>query len=319
MTVAPGASDACRFTTSSLGTGRRRRDGKGTEEAAVSARILDGKKIAAAVREAVRQEVLRLQAATGRAPGLAAVLVGDDPASASYVRSKKKACQEAGIHSRQLIPPSDISRIDLLALIHELNADPAIHGILVQLPLPKHLEERTVLEAVHPLKDVDGFTFGNIGRLVENQPRFVPCTPAGILEILDREGLEVRGKHAVVVGRSEIVGKPVALLLLHRHATVTICHTRTADLGAETRRADILVAAAGRPRLITGAMVKPGAVVIDVGINRVEGKLLGDVDFESASRVASAITPVPGGIGPMTVAMLLKNTLRAFELSLAEA
>ncbi|MGD0266973.1 MAG: bifunctional methylenetetrahydrofolate dehydrogenase/methenyltetrahydrofolate cyclohydrolase FolD [Candidatus Methylomirabilota bacterium] len=283
----------------------------------MSARIIDGKKIAAEVRAEVRLRVLQLKEATGRVPGLAAVLVGDNPASASYVRSKTKACQEAGIFSRQLTLPGDIPQADLLAIIRELNDDPVIHGILIQLPLPAHLDERTVLEAVDPGKDVDGFTFANIGRLVENQPRFVPCTPAGIMELLDREGVEVKGKHAVVVGRSEIVGKPVAFLLLHRHATVSICHSRTADLGAETRRADILVAAVGRPRLITGAMVKPGAVVIDVGINRIEGKLVGDVDFDSAVPVASAITPVPGGVGPMTVAMLLKNTLQAFEQSLA--
>ncbi len=281
----------------------------------MSTRIIDGKKIAAGVREEIRLRVLQLKDATGRVPGLTAVLVGDDPASATYVRTKTKACQEVGIASRQLTPPGNISQSDLIQIIHELNRDPAIHGILVQLPLPKHLDERAILEAVDPDKDVDGFTFGNIGRLVENQPRFVPCTPAGIIELLDREGTEVKGKHAVVVGRSEIVGKPVALLLLHRHATVTICHSRTADLATETRRADILVAAVGRPRLITGAMLKPGSVVIDVGINRVEGKLVGDVDFESAVEVASAITPVPGGVGPMTVAMLLKNTLRAFERS----
>jgi methylenetetrahydrofolate dehydrogenase (NADP+) / methenyltetrahydrofolate cyclohydrolase len=278
-----------------------------------TARIIDGKRIAAAVREEICLRVLHLKETTGQVPGLAAVLVGDDPASASYVRSKTKACQEVGIFSRQLTPPSDISQSDLLALIRNLNADPAIHGILVQLPLPTHLDERAVLESVHANKDVDGFTFGSIGRLVENRPGFVPCTPAGILELLDREGVEIKGKHAVVVGRSEIVGKPVAFLLLHRHATVTLCHSRTPDLGAETRRADILVAAVGRPRLITGAMVKPGAVIIDVGINRVEGKLVGDVDFDSAAQVAAAITPVPGGVGPMTVAMLLKNTLQSFE------
>ena len=283
----------------------------------MSARIIDGKKIAAEIREEIQREVARLKEATGKVPGLAAVLVGDDPASATYVRTKTKACQEAGIASRQLTPPGDISQSDLLQIIHELNRDPAIHGILVQLPLPRHLDERAILEAVDARKDVDGFTFGNIGRLVENQARFVPCTPAGIIELLDREGVEVKGKHAVVVGRSEIVGKPVAFLLLHRHATVTICHSRTADLPAETRRADILVAAVGRPRLITGAMLKPGVVVIDVGINRVEGKLVGDVDFESAVQVASAITPVPGGVGPMTVALLLKNTVRAFEASSA--
>ncbi|MBI2561629.1 MAG: bifunctional methylenetetrahydrofolate dehydrogenase/methenyltetrahydrofolate cyclohydrolase FolD [candidate division NC10 bacterium] len=269
------------------------------------------------IREEIRQQVLRLQEATRRVPGLAAVLVGDDPASATYVRTKTKACHEVGIASRQLTPPGDITQADLRALIQELNGDPDIHGVLVQLPLPRHLDERAILETVDPQKDVDGFTFANVGRLVENQPQFVPCTPAGILELLDREGVEINGKHAVVVGRSEIVGKPVAFLLLHRHATVTICHSRTADLAAETRRADILVAAVGRPRLITGAMLKPGAVVIDVGINRVDGKLVGDVDFDSAAPVASAITPVPGGVGPMTVAMLLRNTLQAFERSLA--
>ncbi len=283
----------------------------------MSARIIDGKKIAAGIREEIRQQVLRLQEATRRVPGLAAVLVGDDPASATYVRTKTKACHEVGIASRQLTPPGDITQADLRALIQELNGDPHIHGVLVQLPLPRHLDERAILETVDPRKDVDGFTFANVGRLVENQPQFVPCTPAGILELLDREGVEINGKHAVVVGRSEIVGKPVAFLLLHRHATVTICHSRTADLAAETRRADILVAAVGRPRLITGAMLKPGAVVIDVGINRVDGKLVGDVDFDSAAPVASAITPVPGGVGPMTVAMLLRNTLQAFERSLA--
>jgi len=282
---------------------------------AVSARIIDGKKIAAGIREEIRQRVLQLQEATGKVPGLAAVLVGDDPASATYVRTKTKACHEVGVASRQLTPPGDIEQADLQRLIRDLNGDPEIHGILVQLPLPKHLDERAVLETVDPRKDVDGFTFANIGRLVENQPQFVPCTPAGIIELLDREGVEIKGKHAVVVGRSEIVGKPVAFLLLHRHATVTICHSRTADLAAETRRADILVAAVGRPRLITGAMLKAGAVVIDVGINRVDGKLVGDVDFESAVSVASAITPVPGGVGPMTVAMLLRNTLQALEQS----
>jgi methylenetetrahydrofolate dehydrogenase (NADP+) / methenyltetrahydrofolate cyclohydrolase len=283
----------------------------------VSVRIIDGKKIAAVVREEIRLRVLQLKETTGRIPGLAAVLLGDDPASASYVRSKTKACQEAGIFSRQITPPGDIPQADLLAVIRQLNGDAAINGILVQLPLPSHLDERTILEAVDPDKDVDGFTFGNIGRLVENQARFIPCTPAGILEILDREGVAIKGRHAVVVGRSEIVGKPVALLLLHRHATVTICHSRTENLGAETRRADILVAAVGRPRLITGSMVASGAIVIDVGINRVDGKLVGDVDFDSASQVASAITPVPGGVGPMTVAMLLRNTLLAFERSSA--
>jgi methylenetetrahydrofolate dehydrogenase (NADP+)/methenyltetrahydrofolate cyclohydrolase len=279
----------------------------------MGARIIDGKAIAAAIRGEVRARVQALRQTTGKVPGLAAVLVGDDPPSTTYVRGKVKACAEVGIASRHLTPPADIPQADLLEMIRGLNTDPTIHGILVQLPLPNHLDERAMLESVAPEKDVDGFTFGNVGRLVENQPRFVPCTPAGILELLDREQVALQGRRAVVVGRSEIVGKPVALLLLHRHATVTICHSRTADLAAETRRADVLIAAAGRPRLITGEMVKPGAVVIDVGINRVDGKLVGDVDFESAVGVASAITPVPGGVGPMTVAMLLRNTTRAFE------
>jgi methylenetetrahydrofolate dehydrogenase (NADP+) / methenyltetrahydrofolate cyclohydrolase len=281
----------------------------------MAARIIDGKRIAAEVREKVRQRVLRLREMTGKVPGLAVILVGDDPASAAYVRSKTKACREAGILSRQLTPPGDVSQSDLLCIVKELNCDPEIHGILVQLPLPKHLDERAVLESVDTAKDVDGFTLTSIGRLIANQPLFVPCTPAGILELLDWEEIAIPGRRAVVVGRSEIVGKPTSLLLLHRHATVTICHSRTIDLAAETRRADILVAAVGRPRMITGEMIKPGAVVIDVGINRIGDKLVGDVDFESAAQIASAITPVPGGVGPMTVAMLLKNTLRAFEFS----
>jgi methylenetetrahydrofolate dehydrogenase (NADP+)/methenyltetrahydrofolate cyclohydrolase len=281
----------------------------------VAARIIDGKRIAAEIRQEVRQRVQRLRETTGKVPGLAVILVGDDPASATYVKSKTKACQEAGIFSRQLTPPGNVSQSDLLCIVQELNRDPEIHGILVQLPLPKHLDERAVLETVDAAKDVDGFTFASIGRLVENQPLFVPCTPAGILEILDREEIAISGKRAVVVGRSEIVGKPISLLLLHRHATVTICHSRTVDLAGETRHADILVAAVGRPRMITGEMIKPGAVVIDVGINRIDDKLVGDVDFESAVQISSAITPVPGGVGPMTVAMLLKNTLRAFEIS----
>ena len=281
----------------------------------MAARINDGKRIAAEIRQEVRQRVQRLRETTGKVPGLAVILVGDDPASATYVKSKTKACQEAGIFSRQLTPPGNVSQSDLLCIVQELNRDPEIHGILVQLPLPKHIDERAVLETVDAAKDVDGFTFASIGRLVENQPLFVPCTPAGILELLDREEIAIPGKRAVVVGRSEIVGKPISLLLLHRHATVTICHSRTVDLAGETRHADILVAAVGRPRMITGEMIKPGAVVIDVGINRIDDKLVGDGDFEPAVQIASAITPVPGGVGPMTVAMLLKNTLRAFEIS----
>jgi methylenetetrahydrofolate dehydrogenase (NADP+)/methenyltetrahydrofolate cyclohydrolase len=283
----------------------------------VAARIIDGKRIAAAIRDEIGDRIQRIRQDNCGVPGLAVILVGDDPASAAYVRSKAKACEEVGIASRQITFPSFISHEELIESVQELNRDAGIHGILVQLPLPKHLAERAVLETVNPAKDVDGFTYANIGRLVENRARFAPCTPAGILELLDREKIEIAGKHAVVVGRSEIVGKPVAMLLLHRNATVTICHSRTADLAAETRRADILIAAVGRPRLITGDMVKPGAVVADVGITRVEGKLVGDVDFDSVAPVASAITPVPGGVGPMTVAMLLKNTLDAFERSLS--
>jgi methylenetetrahydrofolate dehydrogenase (NADP+)/methenyltetrahydrofolate cyclohydrolase len=281
----------------------------------VAARIIDGKGIAAAVRDEIRERVRRLRHDNEGVPGLAVILVGDDAASVAYVRSKTRACEDVGIASRQITFPRFISQDELSDSIRSLNLDGGVHGILVQLPLPAHLDERAALETVDPAKDVDGFTYANIGRLVENRARFVPCTPAGILDLLDREKIEIVGRHAVVVGRSEIVGKPVAMLLLHRHATVTLCHSRTADLAVETRRADILVAAAGRPRLITGPMVKPGAVVIDVGINRVEHKLVGDVDFDSVAPVASAITPVPGGVGPMTVAMLLRNTVLAFELS----
>jgi methylenetetrahydrofolate dehydrogenase (NADP+)/methenyltetrahydrofolate cyclohydrolase len=282
----------------------------------MGARIIDGKGVAATVRDEIRARVRKLRQEHHGVPGLAVILVGDDPASAAYVRSKAKACEEVGIASRQITIPSFISQDELADTIRSLNRDSSVHAILVQLPLPAHLDERAALETVDPAKDVDGFTYENIGRLVENRARFVPCTPAGILELLDREKIEIAGTHAIVVGRSEIVGKPVAMLLLHRHATVTVCHSRTADLAAETRRADILVAAAGRPRLVTGSMVKSGAVVIDVGINRVDGALVGDVDVATVAPVASAITPVPGGVGPMTVAMLLKNTLRAFEMSL---
>ncbi len=282
----------------------------------MAARIIDGKKIAATVRDEIRERVWELRSGHHGVPGLAVVLVGDDPASAAYVRSKAKACEEVGIASRQLTFPSSLTQGELTDTLQALNGDAGVHAILVQLPLPKHLDERALLETVDPTKDVDGFTYDNIGRLVENRARFVPCTPAGILELLDREQIEIAGTRAVVVGRSEIVGKPVAMLLLHRHATVTVCHSRTPDLAAETRRADIVVAAVGRPRLITGSMVQSGAVVIDVGINRVDGALVGDVDFASVAPVASAVTPVPGGVGPMTVAMLLRNTLRAFEMSL---
>ncbi len=277
----------------------------------MGARILDGKRIAADIRSSLAREVERLTARAGRPPGLAAVLVGDDPASATYVRTKTKACAEVGIVSRHHALPADTSLATLLSLVDDLNADPAIHGILIQLPLPPHLPPRTVLDRVSPEKDVDGFTAVNMGRLLQGSPLFVPCTPAGVLEILDREKIPVAGTRAVVVGRSDIVGKPMALLLLHRHATVTICHSRTANLGTVTREADLLVVATGRAGLLTGDMVREGTVVIDVGQNRVGGRLVGDVDFASVAPRASAITPVPGGVGPMTVAMLLVNTVAA--------
>ena len=283
----------------------------------MAARIIDGKRIAATVRDEIGERVQRFRREHCGVPGLAVIRVGDDPASAAYVRAKTRACEEVGIASRQITLPGSVSQEELTESIQQLNRDAGIHGILVQLPLSRHLDERAALETVDPGKDVDGFTYANIGRLVENRARFVPCTPAGVLELLDREQIPIAGMHAVVVGRSEIVGKPVALLLLHRNATVTICHSRTSDLAAEVRRADILIAAVGRPHLIKRDMVKPGAVVIDVGINRVEGRLVGDVDFDSVEPVASAITPVPGGVGPMTVAMLLRNTLHAFEASMA--
>ena len=242
---------------------------------------------------------------------MAVILVGDDPASRVYVNNKKKACAEVGIYSREYALPKETTQEELLNLIRELNQDPEIHGILVQLPLPDHLDERQVLETISPDKDVDGFHPVNVGRLVTGQPCLKPCTPAGIIELIDRTGIELKGKEAVVVGRSNIVGKPVALLLLARHATVTICHSRTERIDEVCRRADVLVAAVGRPEMITGDWVKPGAVVIDVGINRVEKGLVGDVEFDTAKEKAGYITPVPGGVGPMTIAMLMKNTVEA--------
>ncbi|HEU5393659.1 MAG TPA: bifunctional methylenetetrahydrofolate dehydrogenase/methenyltetrahydrofolate cyclohydrolase FolD [Candidatus Methylomirabilis sp.] len=278
----------------------------------MSARLIDGKAIAAAIRAEVAAAVAQAVAAGRRAPGLAAVLVGEDPASHLYVRNKARACEEVGIRSFRHLLPAGTSQAALEALLADLNRDEAVDAILVQLPLPEGLDSQRILGRVDPAKDVDGFHPENVGRLTIGRPAFVPCTPAGILELLDRSGVELRGAEAVVVGRSDLVGKPAALLLLHRHATVTLCHTRTKDLAAHTRRAEVLVAAAGRPRLITGAMVREGAVVIDVGINRVDGALVGDVDFPSVASRAGQITPVPGGVGPMTIAMLLKNTLLAY-------
>lgn len=277
----------------------------------MSAQLIDGKVVAKAVKEEVRSRVEALKA-RGIRPGLATVLVGDDPASHVYVRNKQRTCEELGMHSVGHELPATTSQADLLVLIDRLNRDPAIHGILVQLPLPKPLRSEPILYAVSPDKDVDGLHPVNIGKLMMGEPRFVPCTPAGIMAMLDYYKLPIEGKTAVVVGRSNLVGKPAAMLLLHRHATVTICHSKTPDLDVVCRRADILVAAMGKARFIRGEMVKEGAVVIDVGINRQpDGKLVGDVDFEAAAAKASWITPVPGGVGPMTIAMLMRNTMLA--------
>jgi methylenetetrahydrofolate dehydrogenase (NADP+)/methenyltetrahydrofolate cyclohydrolase len=278
----------------------------------VSAQIIDGKALALRLREGIGQEVSVLEKNTGIKPGLAAVLVGEDPASAVYVRNKKIACEKAGIYPQEHLLPASTTQEALLDLIHQLNDDPKIHGILVQLPLPSHIESKAILQAVSPEKDADGFHPINVGRLVEGDPVFVPCTPKGVIHMIDSTGLDISGKRAVVIGRSNIVGKPVAMLLLHRHATVTICHSRTMDLPSVVREADIVIAAIGKPFFVTSDMVKEGAVVIDVGINRLDnGKLAGDVDFEPVKERASWITPVPGGVGPMTIAMLLQNTLES--------
>ncbi|MBI3810960.1 MAG: bifunctional methylenetetrahydrofolate dehydrogenase/methenyltetrahydrofolate cyclohydrolase FolD [Nitrospirae bacterium] len=275
------------------------------------AEIIDGKKIAAEIRGRIKEEARRLTA-QGRQPGLAAVLVGDNPASVIYVRNKRKACEEAGIYSEEHKLPEATKQDDLLKLIHRLNNDPKIHGILIQLPLPKHVDADRVLYAVSPKKDVDGLHPNNIGQLTMGAPVFVPCTPAGVMAMLDYHKIPIEGQRAVIVGRSNLVGRPVSLLLMHRNATITVCHSRTQDIAAICREGDILVAAIGKARFVTAEMVKPGAVVIDVGINRLpDGKLVGDVDYEPVSRKAGWITPVPGGVGPMTIAMLLKNTLES--------
>ena len=275
--------------------------------------LIDGKKVAKEIRSAIGLEVTELKAQSGKVPGLATVLVGEDPASAVYVRSKNKICKELGFLSLEHTLPKDTQEKDLLALVDELNRNEAVSGILVQLPLPEHIDSIKILEAIDPAKDVDGFHPVSMGRLMMGTAVLAPCTPSGIIEMLDRYGVEIEGKHAVVLGRSNIVGKPVALLLLHRNATVTLCHSRTKNLPEVTRTADILIAAVGRPNMVTGEMVKEGAVVIDVGINRVDGKLVGDVAFDEVKPKASLITPVPGGVGPMTIAMLMHNTLKAFK------
>jgi methylenetetrahydrofolate dehydrogenase (NADP+) / methenyltetrahydrofolate cyclohydrolase len=281
----------------------------------VAATLLDGKALAAEIRGEIATETAQFIAQTGIVPCLAAVLVGENPASQVYVRNKRKACEAAGILSQMHCPPATISMDELLALIDKLNADPAVHGILVQLPLPKGLDETRILRAVSPNKDVDAFHPENVGRIVQGRPRFLPCTPHGIQQLLIRHNIKIAGSHVVVLGRSDIVGKPIAIMLMQRgpggDATVTVCHSRTRDLASVTRQADILIVAIGKARFVTADMVKPGAVVIDVGINRLESGLVGDVDFEAVREVAGQITPVPGGVGPLTIAMLLRNTLTA--------
>jgi len=278
----------------------------------MQAQVIRGKETAEAIREEIRVQVEQLSSG-GKVPGLAVILVGEDPGSAIYVRNKKKSTVECGMKSFGYELPADVAEADLLALIDQLNRDPNVHGILCQLPLPKHLDEFKVTCSIDPAKDVDGLHPMNIGLLTVGKEGPVSCTPAGVMEMLRRAGISVAGKECVVIGRGNIVGKPVAQLLLKENGTVTICHSRTKDLPAVVRRADIVVVAIGRPKFLTGDMVKPGAVVVDVGINRnAEGKVVGDVDFDSVLPVAGAITPVPNGVGPMTIAMLLKNTLDAF-------
>jgi methylenetetrahydrofolate dehydrogenase (NADP+) / methenyltetrahydrofolate cyclohydrolase len=294
----------------------------------VVATILDGKAIAAQIRTELAVEVEGWTEKRGIAPCLAAVLVGDHPASQVYVRSKQRACEQTGLSSQLHRLPGDCGESELLGLVDRLNQDPAVHGILVQLPLPGHLHETRILDAIVPLKDVDAFHAENVGRICQGRPRYLPCTPHGIVQLLHRTGIKVSGKRAVIIGRSDIVGKPMAMMLMNRdstlgpncaNATVTVCHSRTAELGEITRQADLLVAAIGKPRFVTADMVKPGAVVVDVGINRVDEQLVGDVDFEAVQQVAGHITPVPGGVGPLTVAMLLYNTLLAAKLQHAAA
>lgn len=275
------------------------------------AKILSGKEVSARIKEELKNEVAALKE-KGIFPGLAVVIVGDDPASRVYVNSKKKACEDLGIYSEEYALPAETTQEELLTLIDTLNHKKEVNGILVQLPLPKHLDEESVIQAIDPKKDVDAFHPVNVGKIMVGNYDFVPCTPAGVMELIHESGIEVSGKECVVIGRSNIVGKPQAMLLLHENGTVTICHSRTKDLKKTVKRADIVVAAVGKPNFITGDMIKEGAVVIDVGINRIAPKtLVGDVDFESASKVAGAITPVPGGVGPMTIAMLMKNTVKA--------
>ena len=288
----------------------------------MKAQLIDGKKLAADTRAEIARGVAALKAEKGVTPGLAVILVGDNPASVSYVTAKEKACREAGMLSREIRMPATVAEDELIAEIAKLNADPAIHGILVQLPLPKGFSEKRVIDAIVPAKDVDGFTPVNVGRMLIGDDCFLPCTPHGIIKLIEVTGMDLAGKHAVVIGRSNIVGKPVAALLSRKsvNATVTLCHTGTKDLAAFTRTADVVVVAAGRPNTLTGDMLKPGAVVIDVGVNRVPDatkekgyRLCGDADFASCAEVASAITPVPGGVGAVTTSVLMEHVVRAAE------
>ena len=277
----------------------------------MSAKIIDSRAISEKLRERIKSETQELLAG-GITPGLAVVIVGDDPASRTYVNNKKKACAQVGFYSEEHALPKETTQEELIALVRELNARSDIHGILVHLPLPKHIDDEAVIAAISPDKDVDAFHAENVGHIMIGDYRFLPCTPAGVMELLHESGIEISGKECVVIGRSNIVGKPMAMLLLHENGTVTVCHSRTKNLAETARRADILVVAIGKAKFVTADMVKPGAVVIDVGMDRDEnGKLCGDVDFASVSEVAGYITPVPGGVGPMTITMLLRNTLTA--------
>ena len=290
------------------------------EDLTMTARIIDGNALSASVRAELAEKAAALKATQGVTPCLAVILVGEDPASQVYVRNKVAACEKAGFRSIKEVYAPNVEPMEVLAKIAELNADPAVHGILVQLPLPKQFDADAVLEAIAPAKDVDGFHAENSGALMQGNPRFLPCTPYGVMKMLGSAGVKIAGAEAVVVGRSNIVGKPMAMLLLAQSATVTICHSRSKDLAFHTRRADILIAAVGKERMITGDMIKPGATVIDVGMNRFSsgpnaGKLCGDVDFDSAKEVAGLLSPVPGGVGPMTITMLLANTLESAQRS----
>ncbi|WHH58995.1 bifunctional methylenetetrahydrofolate dehydrogenase/methenyltetrahydrofolate cyclohydrolase FolD [Petroclostridium sp. X23] len=279
------------------------------------AKVLSGKLLSARIKDELKHEVAQLES-KGITPGLAVVIVGNDPASRVYVNSKKKACEEIGIYSEEYALPEDATQMDLVNLITSLNQKKDIDGILVQLPLPKHINEEEVINTINPKKDVDAFHPVNVGKIMIGNYDFLPCTPAGVMELIKESGIEIAGKECVVVGRSNIVGKPQSMLLLHEHGTVTICHSRTKNIKEVCRKADILVAAVGKANFITADMVKPGAVVIDVGINRLEDtkKLVGDVDFDNVAEIAGAITPVPGGVGPMTIAMLMRNTVKAVQL-----